>query len=48
MLIIRLCDLPNNYKHMYYTMLCEELDKVGLESRVADISKQYLHEIFYI
>ena len=46
MLMIRSCDLPN--KHMYYTMLCEELDKLGLESNVADASKQYLYyELFY-
>lgn len=45
MLIIRPCDLPN--KHTYYTMLCKELDSMGLESHVADISKQYLYETFF-
>lgn len=46
-MFIRLCDLPN--KHMYYNMLCEELDRLGvLEKHVADISKQYLYEMFYV
>ena len=46
MLIIKPCDLSN--KHVYYTMLCEEVDSLGLESHVADISKQYLYEMFNI
>lgn len=46
MLIIRPCDLPN--KHMYYSMLCEELDRMKLERRITDISKQYLYEMFYV
>lgn len=45
-MFIRLCDLLN--KHMYYNILCEELDKMCLESHVADISKQYLYEMFYV
>ena len=45
MLVIRNCDIPN--KELYYTMLCKELDSMGLESHVADISKQYLYETFF-
>lgn len=45
MLNIRPYDMPN--KQVYYTMLCEELDKMGLESRVADASKQYLYLTFF-
>lgn len=46
MLMIRPCDLPN--KELYYAMLCEQLDRLGLERRVADASKQYLYiTLFY-
>ena len=45
MLMIRPCDLPN--KELYYTMLCEELDRLGLESHMADASKQYLYITFF-
>lgn len=44
-MLIRPCDIPN--KNLYYSMLCQELDKMGLERRVTDISKQYLYEIFF-
>jgi hypothetical protein len=46
MFIIRPCDLPN--KHVYYAMLCKELDRICLDPRVADASKQYLYiTLFY-
>lgn len=45
-MFIRLCDLPN--KNMYYNILCEELDRICLDPRVADASKQYLYEMFYV
>ena len=45
MLTIRPCDLPN--KQVYFIMLCEELDNMGLESHVADASKQYLYLSFF-
>lgn len=44
-MLIRPCDIPN--KNLYYTMLCEEIDRIGLESRIADITKAYLYEIFF-
>ena len=44
MLTIRPYDMPN--KQVYFTMLCKELDSMGLEDRVADISKQYLYLSF--
>lgn len=44
-MLIRLCDMPN--KELYYTMLCQELGKVGLESRVVDVAKGYLYEVFF-
>lgn len=45
MLMIRPCDLPN--KELYYTMLCKELDRICLDHRVADASKQYLYITFF-
>lgn len=45
MLMIRPCDLPN--KELYYTMLCEELDRICLDPRIADASKQYLYITFF-
>lgn len=45
MLMNRPCDLPN--KELYYTMLCEEVDRLCLDPRVAEASKQYLHIIFF-
>lgn len=44
-MLIRPCDIPN--KNLYYTMLCEEIDRMGLESRIADITKGYLYEMFF-
>lgn len=44
-MLIRLCDIPN--KNLYYTMLCEEIDRIGLESRVVDVAKGYLYEMFF-
>lgn len=44
-MLIRLYDMPN--KELYYSMLCSEVDRMELESRVADISKQYLYEMFF-
>ena len=45
MLTIRPYDMPN--KQVYFTMLYKELDSMGLEDRVADISKQYLYLSFF-
>lgn len=44
-MLIRLCDIPN--KEVYYTMLCEEVGRMGLESRVVDVAKGYLYEMFF-
>ena len=44
-MLIRLYDMPN--KELYYTMLCEEVDRMGLESRIADVTKGYLYEMFF-
>ena len=45
-MLIRLYDMPN--KELYYTMLCEEVDRMGLESIVADQTKELLNEMFYV
>lgn len=45
MLIIRASDIPD--KGLYYTMLCQELDKMGLESLIVDVAKGYLYEAFF-
>lgn len=44
-MLIRARDIPN--KKLYYTMLCEELDRMGLERHITGISKQYLYEVFF-
>lgn len=44
-MLIRLYDMPN--KELYYSMLCSEVDRMGLESRVVDATKGYLHEMFF-
>lgn len=45
-MLIRLYDMPN--KELYYTMLCQEVDSMGLESLIADITKGYLYEMFFV
>lgn len=44
-MLIRLSDIPN--KELYYTMLCEEVDSMGLESLIADQTKELLYEMFF-
>lgn len=44
-MLIRPYDIPN--KDAYYTMLCSEVDRMGLESLIADISKKSLYEMFF-
>lgn len=44
-MIIRPYDISN--KEMYYTMLCEEIDRMGLENRVVDVAKGYLYQMFF-
>lgn len=44
-MIIRPYAIPN--KEVYYTMLCEEIGRIGLESRVVDAAKGYLYEMFF-
>lgn len=44
-MLIRLYDMPN--KELYYSMLCSEVDRMGLESRVADATKTYLYWMFF-
>lgn len=44
-MLIRLYDMPN--KELYYSMLCSEVDRMGLESRVVDATKGYLYEMFF-
>lgn len=44
-MLIRPYDLPN--KELYYNMLCEEVDRMGLESLIADITKKRLNELFF-
>lgn len=44
-MIIRLYDIPN--KEVYYTMLCGEINRIGLESRVVDVAKGYLYQMFF-
>ena len=45
-MLIRLYDMPN--KELYYTMLCQEVDRMGLESLIADITKKRLYEMFFV
>lgn len=44
-MLIRPRDIPN--KNLYYSMLCEEIDRIGFENRIADVAKGYLYEIFF-
>lgn len=44
-MLIRLYDMPN--KELYYSMLCSEVDRMRLESRVADATKTYLYWMFF-
>lgn len=39
-MIVKLSDLPN--KELYYKLLCSELESMGLEDKVVDVSKEYL------
>lgn len=43
-MIVKLSDLPN--KELYYKLLCSELDSMGLEDKVVDVSKEYLRGMF--
>lgn len=44
-MLIRLCGMPN--KELYHTMLCEEVDRMELESLIADVTKGYLYQMFF-
>lgn len=44
-MLIRLYDMPN--KELYYSLLCSEVDRMGLESRVVGATKAYLYEMFF-
>lgn len=44
-MLIRLHDIPN--KELYYNILCQEVDRMGLESLIADITKKRLYEMFF-
>ena len=43
-MIVKLSDLPN--KELYYKLLCSELESMGLEDKVVDVSKKYLRGMF--